>query len=97
MDDNARSHRAAIVDYYRRQEAIDVLPWASLSPDMNPLEHVLDQIKCELEQQTPPPVPEFERVACCSCSGVEFIPPEKAAKTCSRNERSSERTFTETR
>ncbi|MEW8548408.1 MAG: transposase [Candidatus Thiodiazotropha sp.] len=53
MDDNARPHRAAIVRQYLQQEAVDVLPWPALSPDMNPIEHVWDQIKRKLDQRNP--------------------------------------------
>ena len=54
MDDNARPHRARIVKDYLQQEAIDVIPWPSLSPDMNPIEHVWDQIGRNINELDPP-------------------------------------------
>jgi hypothetical protein len=38
MDDNARPHRARIVNQYKQQEAIDTIPWHGMSPDMNPID-----------------------------------------------------------
>ena len=37
MDDNARPHKTRIVQDYLQQEAIKLLPWPSMSPDMNPI------------------------------------------------------------
>ena len=42
QDDNARSHRARTVRDSLAQEGIENLLWPSRSPDMNPIEHVLD-------------------------------------------------------
>ena len=39
MDDNARPHRARVVNGYLEDEAIDRLDWPSRSPDLNPIEH----------------------------------------------------------
>jgi hypothetical protein len=44
MDNNARSHRARIVNQYKQQEAIDTITWPAMSSDMNPIEHVWDYI-----------------------------------------------------
>jgi transposase len=41
MDDNARPHRAQIVQHFLQQEAVQTIPWPAMSPDMNPIEHVL--------------------------------------------------------
>ncbi|GFW90002.1 DDE_3 domain-containing protein [Trichonephila clavipes] len=38
MDDNARSHRANIVDGYLRSEDVTRVDWPAYSPDLNPIE-----------------------------------------------------------
>ena len=39
MDDNARPHRAGVVNDYLEDEGIERLDWPSRSPDLNPIEH----------------------------------------------------------
>ncbi|GFV60008.1 transposable element Tcb1 transposase [Trichonephila clavipes] len=40
MDDNARPHRANIVDECFQSEYITRMDWPAYSPDLNPIEHV---------------------------------------------------------
>ncbi|GFW28258.1 transposable element Tcb2 transposase [Trichonephila clavipes] len=40
MDDNARPHRANIVDECLQSEDITRMDWRAYSPDLNPIEHV---------------------------------------------------------
>lgn len=54
MDDNARPHRARVVREYLESEAVDVIPWPAMSPDLNPLEHVWDQIGRQIDEKEPP-------------------------------------------
>ena len=42
VDDNARPHRARVVEDYFQQEAIIHVDWPVRSPDLNPIEHVLN-------------------------------------------------------
>jgi transposase len=42
MDDNARPHRAGIVNEYLQQETIEHMDWPAKSPDLNRIEHAWD-------------------------------------------------------
>jgi transposase len=53
MDDNARPHRALIVQHFLQQEAVQTIPWPAMSPDMNPIEHVWDFIGRKIYQRNP--------------------------------------------
>ena len=53
MDDNARPHRAQIVQHFLQQEAVQTIPWPAMSPDMNPIEHVWDFIGRKINQRNP--------------------------------------------
>ena len=44
QDDNARPHRARIVDAYLQQEQITRVDWPACSPDLNPIEHAWGQL-----------------------------------------------------
>jgi transposase len=53
MGDNARPHRARIVQHVLQQEAVQIIPWPAMSPDMNPIEHVWDFIAQKITQRNP--------------------------------------------
>jgi len=42
MDDNARPHRARVVEQYLQDETTDHMDWPARSPDINPIEHAWD-------------------------------------------------------
>ena len=44
MHDNARPHVARICRQFLKRNNVNVLPWPAVSPDMNPIEHILDYL-----------------------------------------------------
>ncbi|GFW50400.1 transposable element Tc3 transposase [Trichonephila clavipes] len=63
MDDNARPHRATIVDECLQSEDITRMDWPAYSPDLNPIEYVWDMLGRRIAARQPPPtcLPELWR------------------------------------
>ncbi|GFX47959.1 integrase catalytic domain-containing protein [Trichonephila clavipes] len=63
MDDNARPHRANIVDECLQSEDITRMDCPAYSPDLNPIEHVWDMLGRRIAARQPPPtcLPELRR------------------------------------
>ncbi|GBM32925.1 Transposable element Tcb1 transposase [Araneus ventricosus] len=55
QDDNARRHRARIVDDYLQQETIQHMVWPVRSPSLNHFAHVWDALGRRLSALNPPP------------------------------------------
>jgi len=45
MDDNARPHKARVVEQYLQAETTDCMDWPARSPDINPTEHAWDLLQ----------------------------------------------------
>ncbi|GBM10967.1 hypothetical protein AVEN_171446-1 [Araneus ventricosus] len=52
QQDNARPHTALVTQH--DQQSVDILPWSSRSPDLSPIEHVLDIIGRQLQRHPQP-------------------------------------------
>ncbi|GBL87031.1 Transposable element Tcb2 transposase [Araneus ventricosus] len=55
MDDNARPHRALLVDEFLESEDIRRMDWPARSQDLNPIEHVWDVLGRAIATRNPPP------------------------------------------
>jgi len=55
QQDNARAHTARATTDFLNQHGIQTLQWPALSPDLNPIEHLWDEIQRRLNEVRPRP------------------------------------------
>lgn len=55
MHDNARPHVAHVVRDYLDEVGVRTLEWPARSPDLNPIEHLWDQLGTSIRRQQKPP------------------------------------------
>ncbi|KAL3280355.1 hypothetical protein HHI36_017844 [Cryptolaemus montrouzieri] len=54
MHDNARPRAARVVTEFLQNAEIDILRWPARSPDLNPIEHVWDNMRWQIQPRRMP-------------------------------------------
>ena len=73
MHNGAPSHTARATRALLQANQINVLPWPSLSPDLTPIEHILDVIGQRVRSRVPLNIRDLERFVVEEWNGVKKL------------------------
>ena len=85
--DNDPKHSAKATSAFLKKKRVKVLDWPSMSPDLNPIEHVWNHLKRHVEQRQPSNlhelkdvvITEWENIQPTSCSSLVHSMPRRLA------------------
>ena len=60
QQDNDPKHTSQYIKDYFIKKDVNLMEWASQSPDLNPIEHLWDYVKCEVRKRKPKNLKELE-------------------------------------
>ena len=53
QQDNDPKHRAHIVTHWLKEKEVELLKWPPFSPDLNPIEHMWDEVERRMKKEKP--------------------------------------------